>query len=160
MYTATKRLEMIPLKGNKKTSIAETEGLVLKYYKWRYQMRQEPCFAVAGNDEYLSEFSRKESGCVYIPLDILKNYKTFRLVMGRKGARKTILFTDCHIEDYGIHKTFYATCEPLNDEATQPKEVPAVLYWKTETGNDRKEREERIMGYLEQVENKFSEVTT
>lgn len=126
MYEASKRLEAIPLAGRKVSSRTETMGLVLKYYRWRYQMRQEPCFAVAGKDEYLSEFSRKESGCVYIPADTLSRHTAFRLVVGRKGKRRTYFFTNARIEG----DRWLADLERMTDERTQPKEMPIINYWK------------------------------
>lgn len=123
IYEVTKKIETVPLAGRKISSRSEDTGLVLKYYKWRYALRKEPCFAVAGKDEYLSEFSRKESGSVYIPLATLKAHSTFRIVIGRKGSRKTYLFTECHID----HDVFKAVCEAVSDETLQPKEVHPVL---------------------------------
>jgi len=125
-YEVSHKIETVPLAGRKATSRSETMGLILKRCHWRYEMRQRPCFAVAGKDEYLSEFSRKEKGCVYIPIQMLREYPAFRLVVGRKGERRTYHFANARIEG----DRWTADLERMTDERTQPKEMPIINYWK------------------------------
>jgi len=90
-YEVSHKIETVPLAGRKWKSKTNDDGVILRFYNWRFNLRKDPVYAVGfdGKDDYLSQFSRKEKGCVYIPLDVIRERDKFRIVTGTENAEAT-----------------------------------------------------------------------
>ena len=98
-YEVSHKIETVPLAGRKWKSKTNDDGVILRFYNWRFNLRKDPVYAVGfdGKDDYLSQFSRKEKGCVYIPLDVIRERDKFRIVTGKGANRKEYLFVKTNI---------------------------------------------------------------